>query len=304
MSFPWRERASEKQEWPVLDVVRTLSSSCSSILRQLCSPSAIATSQTSLLEGNTYNYYIFPFLQVHTSGNPSTHQVRGGGRSPTKPSCFVLVYLSCWCWLTTSAQWPQLHWTERSLQALAELVFVEKLKKPPWGGCWPEVRNEQFLCLSLKIRMTPLGKKIIAERELVRKSKSKYTKDLSVKKLFHAIFQNVFLLLNYALYFSLYKMRNRSPSSTWSGWMSKILTEYFPTLRVRQEPRFQLLPPVFPRYLNKINVTQKNCNSLYKNQVPGRAVLILGVFWCDKPCSESKEGASCCRRRCEFCSLV
>lgn len=70
----------------------------------------------------------------------------------------------------------------------AELEFAEELRNHPRGGCWPEVSNEQFLCLSLKIRMTPLGKKIIVERELVRKSKSKYTKDLSVRKSFHAIF--------------------------------------------------------------------------------------------------------------------
>lgn len=73
--------------------------------------------------------------------------------------------------------------------------------------------------------------------------------------------------------------------------MAKILTEYFPALRIRQEPRLQPLPPVFARHLNKINVTQKNCNSLFKNQVPGRAVLVLGCYWCDKPCSESKDSA-------------
>lgn len=99
--------------------------------------------------------------------------------------------------------------------------------------------------------------------------------------------------MNYALYFSLYKMRNRSPCSTRCGWMSKILTEYLPALRVRQEVRLQPLPPLFPRCLNKINVTQKNCNSLYKNQVPGRAVLIWGYYRCDKACSESRDSPIC-----------
>lgn len=71
-------------------------------------------------------------------------------------------------------------------------------------------------------------------------------------------------------------MRNRSPSNTWSGWMSKMLTEYFLALRVRQELRLQLLPPVFPRYLNKINVTQKDCNSLYKNLVSSQGCADFG----------------------------
>lgn len=35
--------------------------------------------------------------------------------------------------------------------------------------------------------------------------------------------------------------------------------------------KVQPLPPVFPGYLNKINVTQKGCNSLSKNQVPSQS---------------------------------
>lgn len=40
--------------------------------------------------------------------------------------------------------------------------------------------------------------------------------------------------------------------------------------------KVQLLPPVFPRYLNRINVTQKGCNSLYGNQVPPQGCADFG----------------------------